>query len=128
MWARHSHAATFVSAMVITFGCGRELPPPPSEETCEVFCESLACYMPDVSDESLGKCRARCVDKFEESAKQGSDCEAAFEDAMDCIAPLTCEPFKAWYEATADDPCPSARAGVEDACHALFLEPNVLPP
>lgn len=128
MRARSTYAASFVSAMFVALGCGRELPPPPSEETCAVFCESLACYMPDVSDESLSKCRARCVDKFEESARQGPDCEVAFEEAMDCIEPLTCEPFKAWYEATADDPCPSARAGVEDACQGLFLEPEILPP
>jgi hypothetical protein len=109
-------------------GCHRELPPSFADETCEATCASLLCFMPDLGDDALNQCESDCKKKIEESTRQGSSCESAFGDGLECLSDLSCDQFMDWYSSSENDPCPSARADVENACQGLYLEPEILPP
>ena len=109
-------------------GCGPDLPPSNTVESCKNICASITCYQPETTDETLSQCRIGCEEKYEESARQNASCEMAFAEGMECVSDLSCEQFMDWYSSGDPDPCPTARMNVADSCVGIFLEPEILPP
>jgi hypothetical protein len=133
LWARSRCRLVGVGMLVAGYvaslgGCHRELPPSPTDEACEATCTSLSCFTPGVDDAVLDQCQSNCKKKIDESSRQGSDCNAAFEDGLECLSDLSCEQFMDWYSSSEADPCPSARTDVANSCQGLYLEPEILPP
>jgi hypothetical protein len=124
----HCSAARFVLMFVLAVGCHRELPPPLTDRACEAICESVRCFTPEFSDGDLSLCRDNCENKYEESSRQGSECQVAFQEGMDCVSDLNCDQFMDWYSATDNDPCPSVKTSVLNSCQGIFLEPEVMSP
>jgi hypothetical protein len=120
-----------VAALVVALAmpaCSRDLPPSLQDEACAAICQSVLCSTPDLDSDGVARCESYCHGKFEESVRQSDACQEALAEAMSCLMELSCDQFASWYFSEPDDPCPTARAVVEDACEGLYLEPEILPP
>lgn len=102
----------------------------PFEADCRAWCGKRSyCGVTQDTQDVVDRCTDRCEDAYElDAPEHGQQCIEAYEDAMACLAQLSCTEF---LELTAvpgsQQPCSDVLDPYYEQCPGVFLAPRSWP-